>query len=191
MRAKGLDRMTRRLMPVIVCGALLATPVAFAVELSHTQVTETGSKDSPAAASALADTDLARARVWGLSETEWHRYRHLMQGIRGSVSPSTISPLEVLGIHARDDEERQRYAEAWVRAMREDVDRILAFQRAYDAAGKRLYPNEPLKSYGKNSICTIDALLDELENVRQNGYAVDDEEFCEGIRCVAAPIRVD
>jgi len=28
--------------------------------------------------------------------------------------------------------------------MREDVDRILAFQRAYDEAGRRLYPNEQL-----------------------------------------------
>ena len=50
----------------------------------------------------------------------------------------------MLGIHARDEAERQRYAETWARAMREDVDRILAFQRAYDAAGKRLYPNEQL-----------------------------------------------
>ena len=67
-----------------------------------------------------------------------------MQGIRGSISPSTISPIEVLGIHARDEAERQQYAEAWARAMREDVDRILSFQRAYDTAVKRLYPNEPL-----------------------------------------------
>ncbi len=44
----------------------------------------------------------------------------------------------------RDEAERQRYADAWARALHEDVDRILAFQRAYDAAGKRLYPNEPL-----------------------------------------------
>lgn len=88
--------------------------------------------------------DLTRARLWDLSEVEWHRYKQLMQGIRGSISPSTISPIEVLGIHARDEAERQRYAEAWARAMREDVDRILAFQRAYDAAGKHLYPNQPL-----------------------------------------------
>ena len=33
---------------------------------------------------------------------------------------------------------------AWARAMHEDADRILAFQHAYDAASKRLYPNEPL-----------------------------------------------
>jgi integrating conjugative element protein (TIGR03759 family) len=80
---------------------------------------------------------------------EWHRYKQLMQGIRGSISPSTISPIEVLGIHARDEAERQRYAEAWARAMREDVDRILAFQRAYDAAGKDLYLNEPLIDIGR------------------------------------------
>ena len=55
---------------------------------------------------------------------------------------------------------------------------------------RRLYPEEILKSHGKNTITTIDGLLDELEKVRQNGYAIDDEEFCEGIRCVAAPIRV-
>jgi integrating conjugative element protein (TIGR03759 family) len=67
-----------------------------------------------------------------------------MQGIRGSVSPATISPIEVLGIHARDREERQRYAETWAHTLHEDVDRILAFQRAYDDAAKRLYPNEPL-----------------------------------------------
>jgi integrating conjugative element protein (TIGR03759 family) len=75
---------------------------------------------------------------------EWRRYKQMMQGVRGSISPSTLSPIEVLGIHARDEAERQRYAEAWARAMHEDVDRILTFQRAYDAAGKRLYPNEPL-----------------------------------------------
>ena len=74
----------------------------------------------------------------------WRRYKQLMQGIRGSISPATISPIEVLGIHARDDAERQRYAEVWAHAMYEDAGRILAFQRAYDAATKRLYPNMSL-----------------------------------------------
>ena len=67
-----------------------------------------------------------------------------MQGIRGSVSPETISPIEVLGIHARDDAERRRYAELWAQAMWEDAERILAFQRAYVEAGRRLYPGVPL-----------------------------------------------
>ena len=122
----------------------MASHPVVATALSHTQVKESGQDSSSTAASALSATDLAHARVWDLSEVEWRRYKQLMQGIRGSISPSTISPIEVLGIHARDEAERLRYAEAWARAMREDVDRILAFQRAYDAAGKRLYPNEPL-----------------------------------------------
>ena len=75
-----------------------------------------------------------RAEQWGLDLTEWQRYKFLMQGIRGSVSPATLSPIEVLGIHARNSDERRRYAEQWAVMMRDDAERILAFQRAYDDA---------------------------------------------------------
>ena len=94
--------------------------------------------------SVLSESEQARARTWNLSESEWQRYRQLMQGIRGSISPETISPIEVLGIHARDAAERQRYAKRWAQTMHEDAERILAFQYAYDEAIRRLYPNEPL-----------------------------------------------
>jgi integrating conjugative element protein (TIGR03759 family) len=94
--------------------------------------------------SELAPSDRTKAQAWGLSATEWRRYRGLMEGIRGSVSPAIISPIEVLGIHARDDAERRDYAERWAVLMREDVDRILAFQRAYDEAGRFLFPGERL-----------------------------------------------
>ncbi len=35
----------------------------------------------------------------------------------------------------------------------------------------------------------VDALRDELETVREQGYALDDEEHHDGLRCLAAPIR--
>jgi len=117
---------------------------AYAIEQSGTQVKETEIAFSSTSANTLSPTELARSRAWGLTEMEWHRYKQLMQGIRSSISPSTISPIEVLGIHARDSEERRRYAEQWTQAMHEDVSRILAFQHAYDEAGKRLYPNQQL-----------------------------------------------
>jgi len=40
-----------------------------------------------------------------------------------------------------------------------------------------------------NSITSREKLLDELKKVRNNGYAVDNEECEVGVRCVAAPIR--
>ena len=148
-------------------GALIASTTVMAAELSHTQIEDTRQDSSHKATNVLSATDLAHARLWGLSETEWRRYKQLMQGIRGSISPATISPIEVLGIHARDEAERQKYAEAWARAIREDVDRILSFQRAYDTAVKRLYPNEPLididrlpgKSSEMNALQSTDRLL--------------------------------
>jgi IclR family acetate operon transcriptional repressor len=38
------------------------------------------------------------------------------------------------------------------------------------------------------TICEREQLLDELERVRQVGYAIDDEEYEEGLRCIGAPI---
>ena len=92
----------------------------------------------------VVPNERARAELWDVSVTEWRRYRQLMAGIRGSISPANLSPIEVLGIHARDDAERRRYAEQWAVMMREDAKRILAFQHAYDQANQVLYPDEPL-----------------------------------------------
>ncbi len=122
---------------------VVSLPVG-AGDISITRIKQTEQDKSVIGRNSLSVTELARAQMWALSETEWFRYKELMSGIRGSISPSTISPIEVLGIHARTETERQRYAELWAVAMREDVDRILAFQRAYDMAGKRIHKNIPL-----------------------------------------------
>ncbi|MXZ54739.1 MAG: TIGR03759 family integrating conjugative element protein [Gammaproteobacteria bacterium] len=81
---------------------------------------------------------------WELTEQEWNRYEELMQGIRGRLSQSNISPIEVLGIHARSETERSHYARLWARMMREDAIRVLQFQRAYDIEATALNEDEPL-----------------------------------------------
>ncbi len=132
------------LLPVVLVIAASATTSARAAEAGSPQTQSTRVETVRTDQTSLSRSDSARARVWSLSETEWRRYQSLMQGIRGSVSPDTISPVEVLGIHARDEAERQRYAELWAQAMWEDAVRILAFQRAYVEAGRKLYPGVPL-----------------------------------------------
>lgn len=52
-----------------------------------------------------------------------------------------------------------------------------------------LYADTPLKPYARNTLTSLGALLQELEQVRQRGYAIDDEEYYNGVRCVSAPIR--
>ncbi|MFC7140559.1 IclR family transcriptional regulator [Halosimplex aquaticum] len=46
-----------------------------------------------------------------------------------------------------------------------------------------------LPSVTENTITDEDELRAELDAIRERGYATDDEERLEGIRCVAAPVR--
>ena len=41
----------------------------------------------------------------------------------------------------------------------------------------------------KNTITNLEDLLAELEDVREQGHAFDEEELITGLRCVAAPVR--
>jgi integrating conjugative element protein (TIGR03759 family) len=86
--------------------------------------------------------DLALAKEWNLKPDEWARYRHLMRGPLGTWSPG-LDPLTALGIEARSDAERQRYAELQVKMESIRVEKLLAYQRAFDAAWARLYPGLP------------------------------------------------
>ncbi|MBN2033422.1 MAG: IclR family transcriptional regulator [Deltaproteobacteria bacterium] len=52
-----------------------------------------------------------------------------------------------------------------------------------------IYKDRPLKLHGKNTITRLAHLMDELDNVKKQGYAIDNEEHYVGVRCVAAPIR--
>ena len=46
-----------------------------------------------------------------------------------------------------------------------------------------------LKKYTENTITNKEDLKKELEKIREQGYAVDNMEHEEGVRCVASPIR--
>jgi IclR family pca regulon transcriptional regulator len=54
---------------------------------------------------------------------------------------------------------------------------------------RALLGKEPYPTLGPNSITTLDGLVAELDRVRQQGYAINDEELAVGLRSTAAPLR--
>jgi DNA-binding IclR family transcriptional regulator len=54
---------------------------------------------------------------------------------------------------------------------------------------ERILAREGLKRFTEHTITDRALLARELENIRQRGFAFDDEEHEVGVRCVAAPVR--
>jgi len=77
---------------------------------------------------------------WGLSNSEYDRYLFLKESIR-RVHSTNLDPVTTLGIKARNDAERRRYAELWVKQEYERTQKELKFQREVDVVWKRLMPN--------------------------------------------------
>jgi IclR family acetate operon transcriptional repressor len=46
-----------------------------------------------------------------------------------------------------------------------------------------------LKVYTKNTIESVRSLAAECRNFREKGFATDESEYLDGVRCLAAPIR--
>lgn len=126
-----------RHVPALLLLVALFLP-AWAQQASEQAVKIEPARTSQSRVAHSEDTGLAKA--WGLRDDEFARYRELMAGPLGIYSPK-LDPLSALGVEARSDEERQRYAELQVQAEARRVEKLLAYQRAYDAAWQRLHPD--------------------------------------------------
>jgi len=123
----------RPLAIVLCCGLIIIGQPALAQNQAERASTTTQSQ-------ALTLDESKQAGDWGLQDAEWTRYRELMRGPLGVHSPG-LDPLTALGIEARTDEERRHYAELQVQAEARRVEKLLAYQRAYDEAWQRLAPD--------------------------------------------------
>ena len=113
---------------------LLLSPLTRAAE-------QTTVNNSQAVADQLQQSQVSKTaeqgQQWGLNGEEYQRYRELMDGPRGTQSPG-LDPLTALGIEARNDAERKKYAEQWVKQEFARTEKELKFQREVDAAWQRL-----------------------------------------------------
>ena len=68
------------------------------------------------------------------------------------------------------------------------LGKVLLAQKS-PAELKRFINQKGLPALTRRTITTQSALEKELEKIRKQGYAIDDGEIMEGLRCVAAPIK--
>jgi DNA-binding IclR family transcriptional regulator len=52
-----------------------------------------------------------------------------------------------------------------------------------------LFGSAPLRTYTKETVGAVLQLAETCMQIKSQGFATDDGEFREGLRCVAAPIR--
>uniref|UniRef100_UPI000DA6765B TIGR03759 family integrating conjugative element protein n=1 Tax=Pseudomonas huaxiensis TaxID=2213017 RepID=UPI000DA6765B len=121
-------------MPRIV---LFAALLVIQQTASASDMTERKSGVQISRALSLSEKQLAEA--WGLQPEELSRYRALMQGPLGVYSPN-IDPLTALGIEAESEADQRRYADLQVQAEAHRVEKLLAYQRAYDRAWQARFP---------------------------------------------------
>lgn len=139
-----------------ICLLLLATgcpPTAAQTQTVRTQqlsseaLSQIQRSDSERLVTDLDARDRLVADIWGLSADEMSRAKVLMQGPRAAFSVSNLSPLEALGIHARSESERRKYAQMLAKAFHADVQRSLAWNNAFQEAIDTLTRNDPLVSF--------------------------------------------
>jgi len=63
---------------------------------------------------------------------------------------------------------------------------LLAYKEPYEVKG--IVAKHGLKAMTQYTITDYEVLSNELNSIRRQGYAVDNNELIEGLRCVAAPI---
>lgn len=63
---------------------------------------------------------------------------------------------------------------------------MLAFQTSESV--RQLFGRKPLPALSRRPAPTLDELLAELEQVRAQGYSIDDEGVREGVHCIGAPV---
>ncbi|MCL1961737.1 MAG: integrating conjugative element protein [Desulfovibrionaceae bacterium] len=129
------------------CIALAASAWAQTPQAS-TQQGKTQEGQTQQSYASLDERDRLLATIWELTPDEMVRAKVLLDGPRRAFSVANLSPIEALGIHARSDAERRKYAEKFARLFHADVERSLAWNTAFGQAMRRLYPNEPVVDFG-------------------------------------------
>lgn len=91
--------------------------------------------------------DLRQSKAWGMKQSEWMEYKELMSTGPNAAYYSNkpeLTPLMVMGINAKTDFDRSRYAKLSVEMERARLAREVQFDEAVNQYIKTLIPNHPV-----------------------------------------------
>ena len=93
----------------------------------------------------LTETQLHDASVWGLTDDEEKRYVQLMQNRSGLYYEGLRqTPIDILGINARDEAERDHFAELASHQEAQKVSKNIAWNNAFYKAYNQLFKDVPV-----------------------------------------------
>ncbi len=95
----------------------------------------------------LTDTQNHEAKVWNLTEAEEKRYLQLMQSRSGVYYQGLrMSPIDILGLNARNDMERAHFAELAAKQEAQKVAQNIAWNNAFYEAYNEIFKDTPVIS---------------------------------------------
>ena len=118
----------------------------------------------PLETESITKTDTSSiALTWNLTEAEYTEFLQLKTEGLAAYFWKDLDPVMVLGLSATTESERIRYAEKYVQLMRNKVKHELAWEQAYQAADRRLFPQaqavfDRTKLYGESAVEMIQEL---------------------------------
>lgn len=131
------------------------------------------------------------ANRWDLRTVAAPYMQSLVEAMEETVHLTILDKGEVLYIDKRESPQSLRIvSQVGMRlpAHCTGVGKVLlAFLPSSEV--KVIISTKGLPKFTKNTITNADTLEKELERIRMQGYAIDNEEFMDGLRCVAAPLR--
>lgn len=129
-------------------------------------------------------------RSWDISAVAKPYMQHLNSELSAMIQLATEQNGEVLYLEKLESNQTIRIVSDVGRRLPmhcSGLGKVLLAYKPYSEA-KRIISEKGLKRMTSRTITSVSELEKELKKIREQGYAIDNQEIMEGLRCVAVPI---
>lgn len=103
--------------------------------------------------SSLTKSEIRHAESWGLSKDEYKEFQRILTTPRAFFTPNLKNnPLLALALESESQEERDRYADRWVKIQFDNNVKVVSWQLTVNGAWDRNYPGYKPFAYKKHGL---------------------------------------